>query len=153
MTVPGGAALRLTQGAGYVLQAMAALARAQGRGPVSLELLARQESIPQSSLPKLMRPLIQAGLVASRPGTRGGVALARPASSVSILEILEAAGDRYSTGHCVLHPQGVNGTGDCAVACVFTRAGNAVRRELGAATLAELAGRLARHHARSRRKA
>ncbi len=52
--------------------------------------ISESQGIPEEYLEQLMMPLKRAGLVRSQRGVRGGYTLARPASQITVLEILEA---------------------------------------------------------------
>lgn len=77
----------------YALRAMLALAQAQrdGVGPLSVDTIAARHRMPRRFLEKVVADLRVAGLVVSTRGARGGYVLARPASDVSLGEIIRAA--------------------------------------------------------------
>jgi Rrf2 family protein len=71
----------------YALRAMACLA---SRGPASSEAIAAHARVPLRYLYKVMRALVIANLVVSQRGPGGGFSLARPASEISLLEVVKA---------------------------------------------------------------
>lgn len=79
----------LSQTVEYALRAMSHLATLSGR-PASCEVVARATHVPRSYLSKIMRDLVNAGLLRSARGPRGGFALARDARMISVLEIVNA---------------------------------------------------------------
>ena len=58
--------------------------------------------IPRKYLPQVLGDLIRAGLVDSVPGPGGGYSLARSASAVSLLEVVEAAEGPVRNSKCLL---------------------------------------------------
>jgi Rrf2 family protein len=57
---------------------------------VPAEQLAAEQSLPGKSLEAVMTSLRRAGLVLSQRGPGGGFSLARPASEITLAEIVEA---------------------------------------------------------------
>jgi Rrf2 family protein len=58
--------------------------------PVASHLIAARRGIPERFLLKVLKPLVSAQLLLSIKGPNGGYRLARPASEISVLEVLEA---------------------------------------------------------------
>jgi Rrf2 family protein len=58
--------------------------------PIASHLIAQARGIPERFLLKVLKPLVQARVLLSIKGPNGGYRLARPASDISMLEILEA---------------------------------------------------------------
>ncbi len=57
---------------------------------ITVEQLGHSEDIPRKFLEAIMSELRRGGLVTSRRGAEGGFALARPASEISVADILRA---------------------------------------------------------------
>ena len=78
--------------ADYAVRAMLALAQAQAQeaGPISVETLAHRQDLPRKFLEAIVGELRTADLVVSTRGARGGYALARPASEVSLGDVFRA---------------------------------------------------------------
>ena len=74
----------------YGVRVMAYLATHDGGRPVSLGTIAEAESLPLAYLEHLVQRLRRAGLVKSRRGARGGYSLARPATDISMAEVVGA---------------------------------------------------------------
>jgi len=64
-----------------------ALAPADGE-PIRIEDVARAQRIPERFLPQILLALKSAGLVTSRRGSQGGYLLARPASSITLADVV-----------------------------------------------------------------
>ena len=60
-----------------------------GGGPVALSTVAEAETLPLSYLEHLVAKLREAGLVTSVRGAHGGYRLARPASEIEMLDVVE----------------------------------------------------------------
>jgi len=74
----------------YAIISLLALARREGRGLVPAHGIASDQKIPPKYLEQILAALGRAGLVRSVRGLGGGYELARPASSVTLAEILLA---------------------------------------------------------------
>lgn len=133
--------LELTRRGDYAVRAMIALAAAPPVGWSSVPRVAAEMSIPERFLPRVMRDLVRAGLVEARTGRSGGYRLARPASQVTLLDVIDASEPPDDDRRCVLRgiPCGVDGR--CAVHDVFADARIAHRARLAARTLASLVPR------------
>ncbi len=68
----------------YGLQALLALARAHGRGPILIAELAEQGRIPKKFLELILLQLKHAGLLGSRKGKGGGYFLAKAPSEITM---------------------------------------------------------------------
>ena len=75
----------------YALRLMVYLGQSPQEVPVSLSEIALDEDISVKFLEQICRPLVQAGLIKSIRGQKGGYLLARSPADVTISEILCAA--------------------------------------------------------------
>lgn len=82
--------LKVSSRGHYGLRLMTELARAEGRGPLSLTEVARVESLPLPYLEQLVVPLRKAGLVEGTRGLHGGYTLSRPPAEMTAGQILRA---------------------------------------------------------------
>src|SRR6266516_5360602 len=81
--------MRLSARADYALRASIELAAATG-GHVTADQLAKSQHIPGKFLEAILTQLGRSGLVRSRRGPDGGFWLARPASEISLADIIRA---------------------------------------------------------------
>jgi Rrf2 family protein len=82
--------LQVSRKVDYALRAMIYLASQPEGTREPLQDVARKNGIPREFLAKILKPLGDAGLVSAVRGPGGGVALARAASKVSFLDVIEA---------------------------------------------------------------
>ena len=86
--------MRLSARVDYALRAAAELASvadgaAAGRGrPVTAEQIARAQDIPPKFLESILLQLRRGGIVQAQRGPEGGYWLARPASEISLAEVI-----------------------------------------------------------------
>lgn len=84
----------------YALRAMLAVAATDpvgGGGLVKAAALAGRQDIPLSFLQGILVDLRRAGLLLSHRGTEGGYTLARPATEISVGDVLRAVGGSLTT--------------------------------------------------------
>ena len=89
-TVPGAASLRFNRSVEYGIEGMAFLAREGRECSTILREVSRATSISEAFLSKVFQKLVRSGLIRSRRGFRGGFFLARPASQITLREVIEA---------------------------------------------------------------
>jgi Rrf2 family protein len=72
----------------YGLQALVALSRRYGEGPVLIASLAKEEVIPLKFLELILLELRNSGVVESKKGRHGGYQLSRPPSQITIGSVI-----------------------------------------------------------------
>lgn len=86
----------------YALRAMLHLASVRAAEALNSETIALRTKVPKGYLSKIMRDLVLAGLVTSRRGPSGGFTLARDASRISILDVVNAVDPIHRIRTCPL---------------------------------------------------
>jgi Rrf2 family cysteine metabolism transcriptional repressor len=124
--------LAITSKSPYAVRALAELARSGGAGPVPIGEIARRREIPVQFLEGLFATLRRAGILQSQRGVKGGYSFARPPEELTVLEVVEAL---EGTLGADASRQG---------GAVFADAIGALRDQLAAVTIAEVAQREAR---------
>jgi len=82
--------MRISRSTGYALLAVGYIARHQSKGVVMSQKISREYEIPLEYLLKILQQLVRANILNSKRGPRGGFSLTRPASGISLLQIIEA---------------------------------------------------------------
>lgn len=93
--------LRISRKIDYGLRAMIYLASISPDAVVPFREIARQMMVPEDFLAKILKTLVDEGLVKSTRGPHGGYALGRPAAEVSFLEIIEAVEGPIAINVCL----------------------------------------------------
>ena len=133
--------MRLTHLADYAVVMMTAAARRDGDARLSATELSDETGVPLPTAQKLMQTLSRHGLLTGQRGAGGGYALARPASEISLADIVEAVEGPIALTQC----KGEDVASDCALDshCRLKPhigiVGAKVRGALGAVSLMELA--------------
>ena len=81
--------ISVTSKSRYAVVALVELAGA-GESPMPVKELAERRNIPDQFLEQLFSTLRRSGLLTSRRGSKGGYILARPASEITVLEVVQA---------------------------------------------------------------
>lgn len=120
--------------------------------PVSSRDLAELQGVSPSFVAKIFPRLEKAGIVKASEGVRGGYLLARPASTISFLDVVDAIeGEKplfdcqEVRGRCALFsakPPGWATAGTCAIHAVMLQAEKAMREALAAQTLESVSNRV-----------
>lgn len=84
--------------------------------------IAIRQNIPSPFLAKIISQLSLGGLVTTYRGAGGGVTLARPASEISLLHVIEALEGPIRLNRCLLEPDACPNNGHCPVHDVWARA-------------------------------
>jgi Rrf2 family protein len=130
----------LTKKADYALRLMVEVA-ANEDGRLSTAEVAAREDIPYQFLRKVAQDLVAAGLLASSRGVRGGLALAHPAGTISLLEIVRAV-EEPAVSKCVIDPSVCTRRSRCVIYPVWRR----LQREMEGAMEGVLLSELAERH-------
>ena len=93
--------MELTREGDYAIRGITYLAR-QAPGHVSLiGEIAAGSGTPKSFLSKIFQGFVKLGLVTSTRGTKGGYILARPASLITLREVVEAVEGPIAPNFCL----------------------------------------------------
>jgi Rrf2 family transcriptional regulator, cysteine metabolism repressor len=115
--------ISITTKSPYAVRALVELHRHGDAGPVPIAELARRGQIPVQFLEQLFATLRRSGLLRSQRGVKGGYSFARPATEITVLEVVELLDG----------PVGHGATG------VFADAADAARSTLAESTIADVA--------------
>lgn len=125
----------------YAIRAVLDVARHAGGGRRKTREIADAMNIPPKYLSQILAVLVRQGIMVASAGRDGGYALARPASAISLLDVVSAVEDAVGIQTCLLRGIPCAADSTCAVHDAWFRAQDALLGELAAATFADLAGR------------
>jgi len=108
---------------------------------VTAQEIARREKVPLRFLLKIMRSLVEAGIVKSVRGVTGGYALARPPGKITLLDVVEAVEGPVRLNRCLIDQEYCTKrwANRCPVHQILEVIQNAVIQELARHNFAELA--------------
>jgi Rrf2 family protein len=105
----------------------------------STQEIADRQNIPGPFLAKIISQLSLSGLVTTYRGAGGGVKLARPASRINLLQVIEALDGPVRLNRCVISPGLCPQDEHCPVHDIWAQAQADLTNLLGLTTFDELA--------------
>jgi len=132
----------ITREADYAMRTVLYLAREQAKGvAVSTAVLAEEMDVPFRFLRRIVRTLVDAGIVSSQRGKGGGIQLARAKEQISLLEIIEAVDPKNIKFNTCLTGEGVcSRSPQCAVHPELVRLQGIIERHLAEITMDRIVG-------------
>lgn len=132
----------LSKSCEYGLRAALYLTALQREGFVSIKDISRDLGISFPFLTKIFQKLTQQGILHSFRGPRGGVALARPAGQIMLVEIVLAIDGPDLFEECVLGLPGCGERQPCPLHDSWAKERDRIRRMFGAESLQSVARRV-----------
>ncbi|MBU8871484.1 MAG: Rrf2 family transcriptional regulator [Gemmatimonadales bacterium] len=130
--------LQITKQTEYAIRGLQELSRRNGAEPVQLRLIAAKCEVSEAFLAKIFQMLGQAGIVKSHRGVKGGFNLGRPASEISMRDIVEVSEGGINLNQCLRGDQACKQAADCRVAPLWAKAQNALTDTLECTSLADV---------------
>ena len=131
--------LRLSKKADYALMAMKHLAQTSGAPSTSAREIAEQYDIPIELMAKVLQRLVRTGLLVSTQGTRGGYALSRPSSSISVADVIQAIDGPFTVTACSTENSDCDQYSKCSIRDPLWQIKERIVAALGTVTIAEMA--------------
>jgi len=127
----------------YGIRAMLFIAMQSGRGPVTSHEIAQRQAIPEPYLRQILALLSKDRLIASNRGPQGGHMLGRPASEISLRDILMTLeGQTTPIDQILALPCTIEiGTEHCVIREVFLEVKSAIEKLLASMTLEQMVSR------------
>lgn len=121
----------------YALQACLFLAKTDASSYIRVREIAEKIRLSHFFLGKVMQKLTQTGLVESYKGPNGGVRLARPASSITLFQVVDAV-ERFDCDNtCLLGNPRCNEENPCVLHSEWNAVRNQIRKLLQSNTLGD----------------
>ena len=131
--------MKITAQEEYGLRCLLQLAHAPEGQLTTVKEVAKQEGLSDAYVEKLLRLLGRAGLVHSVRGMKGGYTLNRPASQITLGEVVRCLGGMETTEHICQEHTGQQDIcvhfNDCGVRSVWAGMTTYIRRYLDQTTL------------------
>ncbi|MDQ7010731.1 MAG: Rrf2 family transcriptional regulator [Mariprofundaceae bacterium] len=133
--------MRLTSKGRYAVSAMVDMNKQGHDRPITLAAISERQFISLSYLEQLFRRLREEGLVRSVRGPGGGYLLARPASDISIADIIRAVNEPIRTTLCENAMRGCHRGSRCDTHQLWETLGKHIYRFLDVVTLEDVCQR------------
>jgi len=111
--------LRISRKIDYGLRAMVYLAALPSSSVVPFREIAREMDVPEDFLAKILKTLVDQGLVRSTRGPHGGYQLARPAAEISFLDVIEAVEGPVALNVCLDSDDACGRSPTCSMVAVW----------------------------------
>ncbi|MBS0656812.1 MAG: Rrf2 family transcriptional regulator [Verrucomicrobia bacterium] len=128
----------LSQSVGYAIQALTFLGDRHGGEAGLVRSVAAESGAPAPYLAKLFKKLVDAGIVESKRGFRGGSRLARPAEEISLFDISAAIDGSEWLGACMLGQAECSDARSCPAHGFWKDARRRIEDRLRRTTLADV---------------
>lgn len=131
--------LRLSKKTDYALMAMKHLAQKRDVASTSAREIAEHYDIPIELMAKVLQRLVRTGLLTSQQGTRGGYALSRPSTAISVADVIQAIDGPFSVTACSNEKSDCEQYSKCSIRDPLWRIRERIAEALDTVTIAELA--------------
>ena len=131
--------MHITRATDYAVRVMIHLAGLPTGSRVRQSELSRATDVSGHFLSKVLQQLVRSRLIRSKRGSGGGFAIAVPASSISLLDVIEAIEGPVRLNQCIEEGPSCERKSWCPAHQVWAEAQAAVVRVLSAASMAALA--------------
>lgn len=140
--------MRLSTKSRYGLRALFDIAYNYTDTPAQTQDISRRQNISPRYLEQIFQGLKKAGIIKSKRGPQGGYSLAKPASEITVLEVIKATEQDSVLVDCVAKPPRKRRNGDdcpfegnCVVQTVWQEATDLLEGLFGKITLETLCER------------
>jgi Rrf2 family protein len=131
--------LRISRKIDYAIRAMIHLASIPPGTVVPFREIGKQMGVPEDFLAKILKTLVDHGIVRSTRGPHGGYKLARPAETINVLEVIEAAEGPVAVNVCLDDDDACSRQSFCTMTSVWREGQERMLDVFRRTTLASLA--------------
>ncbi|MCL2332245.1 MAG: Rrf2 family transcriptional regulator [Actinomycetia bacterium] len=122
----------------YAIRMMISVARYTGEKPLSISQISKEDEVPYQFARSIQHDLVQAGLLATIRGARGGNRLAKPAGQISLYDIVRAMQGPMTFSPCENDPAWCQRFGVCTVHGIWEELDADIRQRLKKVSLEQL---------------
>lgn len=130
--------MQITRQSEYAIRTMLELAQAPNEELLSTRYISEKQDIPEDFLKKTVKLLAMADLVVTQRGNNGGVRLGRPATEITLADIITAVEGPIALNLCLSPGYNCPNQPSCPVSRNLARAQQALLNELRRETLADM---------------
>lgn len=131
--------IRVNRQTDYAIRIILALAKRPVGAQAPTAEIRAEMLIPPILIRRIVADLAQGGFILTRPGRTGGIALARPAGEITVLEVVEYFEGPIHISECMGDTFDCPFGTDCPVRRHWGRLDTLIRRELAGITFEALA--------------
>jgi Rrf2 family transcriptional regulator, cysteine metabolism repressor len=130
--------MKLSTRGRYGTRALLDLAMHHADEPVALKDIAERQEISLPYLEHLVKPLIDAGIIRSIKGPKGGISLAKGLNEIRVSDIIQALEGSTSPTECINNPKVCERSGQCVTRDIWEEMQKAMNGVLESITLQNL---------------
>jgi Rrf2 family protein len=134
--------LKLCTKSRYGIRLLLDMTKHNGSAPVQLGEVARRQNLPLKYLEQIIIPLKKGNYVKSQRGRKGGHRLAKPASEITVGEIVALLENGSALVDCARNDTACDRSTVCPVRLVWQEASDALFGVLNKITFADLASKI-----------
>lgn len=131
--------MRISAKADYAVRATIFMAAASSSAPLKAKAIARSQEIPLKFLLNILTDLKHSRIVSSHRGAQGGFQLARPASDITVADVIRAVEGPLASVHEILPEDVAYPSPSKSLQQVWIAVRASLRSVLEAVTIADLA--------------
>jgi len=131
--------VRLGRRGDYALRAMISIARHPTGERRKTRQITDEMALPERYTTQILAALVRSGLLSALAGRDGGYCLGRPATDISVLDVVEVAEGPISVDECVLRGGPCDWVRVCPMHSTWSEAQQALTARLASTSLADLA--------------
>lgn len=131
--------MRLNRGTDYGARGLIYLASLPQSQVVLVSEIAQAEDLPESYLAKIFQDLAKSGIVRSHRGAHGGFSLARPATEITLRQVVETLEGPIALSRCLLASEFCDQEETCSLRPVLAEAQERLLSFLESTSFADLA--------------
>ena len=131
--------MRLSRRADYAMRMMVDLACMSNDQRTTVGEITQRQDVAEPFMAKIASQAAVAGLVVTQRGTGGGLVLAQPADSTTMLQIIEAIDGPLAFNRCTCEPSQCPRFNKCAVHPIWEKAQQQLKDLLVSTVLSEIA--------------
>ncbi len=130
--------MQITNQADYALRSMLYIAKYAESQLIPSNTIAEEMQISRIFLSRINSQLVNAGLIRTRGGARGGVMLAKPAAEISIYDVVTTIDGPITLIDCIADPESCPLSPDCPYRTFWEETQNALIARMKAVSLQDV---------------
>ena len=131
--------MQMTNQADYALRSMLYIAQYAESQLIPSNKIAEEMQISRIFLSRINSQLVNAGLIRTRRGARGGVMLAKPAADISVYDVVTTIDGPITLIDCIADPESCPLSPDCPYRTFWEETQNALIARMKAVSLQDMA--------------
>ena len=131
--------MQITNQADYALRSMLYIAQYAESQLIPSNKIAEEMRISRIFLSRINSQLVNAGLIRTRRGARGGVMLAKPAADISVYDVVTTIDGPITLIDCIADPESCPLSPDCPYRTFWEETQNALIARMKAVSLQDMA--------------